>query len=400
MSRLLPVLLFVLFYPFIQLTGQEKPIRITGVVSDSTNKAPIPYVNVFIANTTIGTMTNEKGEFFLNIPMQAAELVLTHLGYDIKKVFIAKSNKQSIVLTVKMIPRLINIKEAIIIGKRDPSRKFYQRIFREYFLGDRLQNECILKNPEVLEFRNEGLRIIANAGSPLIIDNFRLGYSLKYYLDFFVFQESGDVNQSNKQQGFYSFQGIALFEEMKSDLKEVIQRWHENRMNIYAGSLSNFLSSVYKNKLSENKYTVLKPGLPATKQPKNSVSGKMKKNKVQTNIEIDSVFYFDRTNKEQKYLYYEPENYFPIFEHAGLDEKSLNRSLKFTDSLLIFRDTRDTPELYDDETTLFFIGNGKLVFNKDGLYQIFDGDLIWGSLDTAKKLIKLLPLDYQPIIEK
>lgn len=394
------VLLFVLFYPFIQLIGQERPLQISGVVIDSTTQAPIPYVNVFVANTTIGTMTNEKGEFSLNIPIQAAELVFTRLGYDIKKVIIAKSNKQSIVLTVKMLPRLINIKEAIIIGKRDPSRKFYQRIFREYFLGDRLQNECILKNPEVLEFRKEGLRIIANARSPLIIDNFRLGYSLKYYLDFFVFQESEDVNQSNKQQGFYSFQGVALFEEMKSDLKEVIQRWHENRMNIYAGSLSNFLSSVYKNKLSENKYTVLKPGLPATKQPKNSVSGKKRKNKAQRDIEIDSVFYFDETKKEQKYLYYVPENYFPIFEHAGLDEKSLTMSMKFTDTLLVFRDIRDTPELYDDETAMFFIGNGELVFGKDGSYQIFDGDLIWGSLDSAKKLIKLLPLDYQPIVEK
>jgi hypothetical protein len=46
--------------------GQESKNQIKGVVTDSLTREPVPYANVYFANTSIGTSTNEKGEYSLS----------------------------------------------------------------------------------------------------------------------------------------------------------------------------------------------------------------------------------------------------------------------------------------------------------------------------------------------
>jgi hypothetical protein len=45
--------------------GQHSKNQIKGVVTDSLTNEPVPYANVYFANTSIGTSTNEKGEYSL-----------------------------------------------------------------------------------------------------------------------------------------------------------------------------------------------------------------------------------------------------------------------------------------------------------------------------------------------
>ena len=40
---------------------------IFGQVLDGSTREPLPYVNVYINNSTIGTVTNERGEYSLKI---------------------------------------------------------------------------------------------------------------------------------------------------------------------------------------------------------------------------------------------------------------------------------------------------------------------------------------------
>ncbi len=60
--------------------AQLKSIR--GKVIDDKTKETLPYVNLFIGNTTKGTSTNEAGEFtFTNLPIGSYNIVASMIGY-------------------------------------------------------------------------------------------------------------------------------------------------------------------------------------------------------------------------------------------------------------------------------------------------------------------------------
>jgi hypothetical protein len=378
--RILSALVVLIASSWLDTAAQLTNIKVKGVVLDSITREPVPFANAFFANTTIGTTTNDKGEFSLNYPKAiSAELVFSQLSFDLKKLWIDAKYKDSL-LIILMHPKATNIKEVNIIGKKNPSRQYYLRIFNQYFLGDAGKLNCVLENPGVLEFRKEGSRIYASASTPLIIRNTHLGYYLKYYLDYFVFNDISDFDETRDNQSWYGFQGSALYSKMNSRVQEEQQQWSDSRTEAYQGSFGHFLSCLYMDSLPANSYLVLRAGIPDS-LPKE--------------ILTDSVFYYDEAKLAQKYLHYAMWKNLRLFNRTKLEEVSQKRSLRFADSLLVFRDTRKTPlELYDDEVTLFHLGKGLLEFNSQGTYQVYNSDLIWGALDSKKRIINLLPLDY------
>ena len=58
--------------------------QIRGVVKDSISGEPIPYVNIWVENETIGTTSETNGSFSLDIKEEKL-LVFSALGYEIKK---------------------------------------------------------------------------------------------------------------------------------------------------------------------------------------------------------------------------------------------------------------------------------------------------------------------------
>lgn len=62
---------------------QIKYVHVTGVVLDKTTKTPVPSVNIFLKKSSIGTFSNELGEFSLSIPdsLISDTLALSSIGY-------------------------------------------------------------------------------------------------------------------------------------------------------------------------------------------------------------------------------------------------------------------------------------------------------------------------------
>ena len=71
----------VLFFISFSLSAQ-----IRGVVKDSISGEPIPYVNIWVENETIGTTSETNGSFSLDIKEEKV-LVFSALGYESKKLF-------------------------------------------------------------------------------------------------------------------------------------------------------------------------------------------------------------------------------------------------------------------------------------------------------------------------
>lgn len=73
--------------------------QITGMCIDTLGQ-PIPYVNIGLKNTTIGTVTNEEGRFVIDGKSLIEKncLIISHIGYKTKSVVVAKQTEIKIVL--------------------------------------------------------------------------------------------------------------------------------------------------------------------------------------------------------------------------------------------------------------------------------------------------------------
>jgi hypothetical protein len=366
------------------VTGQVKNITVTGVVIDSVERVPVPYANVFIANTTKGTMTDENGFFTLpGVPASGAEVVFQSIGYQTGRIYVTGKDGGNVNLRAVMSPYAIPIDEVVIKGRPDPNRNYFIRIFREFFLGDPYEDVCRLKNPEDVDLKRVGNMIIGTARKPLIIENYHLGYSLSYNLEYFAFQSAPWLNLKKvKVPSYYTFQGTALYRELEATVNGQQKKWESNRKRLYEGSFTDFLARLYQNQLVENRYRVT----PALLPPIPDV-GK---------APLDSILWYDPEESEVKYLKWRRSGTLDLygFTHTGPNDST--RILSYPGKLVIIKDFSGTSYTGDDEVSLLSIGKAELVFNRRGEYQVYNGDLNWGILNTGQKVINLLPLDYRP----
>lgn len=94
-------------------------ITVSGVVKDKQNRKRLEYVNISIPGSTIGTVTNEEGEFSFKIknPSQVKAVAISHIGYHNNKVTLNGGDISN--LTVWMSP-YENMLDEIIIHAREP----------------------------------------------------------------------------------------------------------------------------------------------------------------------------------------------------------------------------------------------------------------------------------------
>lgn len=113
------------FY-FLLLVSLSLSAQIRGVVKDSISGQPIPYVNIWVENESVGTTSETDGSFLLDIKEEKV-LVFSVLGFEIKR---ASSKIEIIFLT----PKVFELKEVVI------ERPKFQR---EIEIGQKLQKKAI-----------------------------------------------------------------------------------------------------------------------------------------------------------------------------------------------------------------------------------------------------------------
>ena len=85
--------------------------QIRGVVKDSISGEPIPFVNIWVENETVGTTSEADGTFFLEASKQK-NLVSSVLGYERKTI------KGSQISVVQLKPMAYDLREVVILNKK------------------------------------------------------------------------------------------------------------------------------------------------------------------------------------------------------------------------------------------------------------------------------------------
>lgn len=239
-KQLFRFLLLVVFITFsYSTTAQYGTIK--GKVWDSKTLQPLPLAAVYINLTTVGTRSNDDGEFKLDkVPIGENELVVSYAGYQVYQTRISISDSTSIFLDIKLSAQVL--KEITVTSKKDDVWKKQLNKFSSLFFGiNDNTKQCKLLNPWVLEFadvENGGLK--AEASAPLLIENLSLGYNISYQLKKF---EVGATT--------YSISGVTWFQEIPTDDPTLKKVWINNRKNAYLGSPRHLFKAITENRVSQ-----------------------------------------------------------------------------------------------------------------------------------------------------
>jgi len=121
-----------LFYLLIALLYvQNIGAQVSGVVRDETGE-PLPYVTIYVKNTSIGTVSNATGLYSLNAAKGTVDVVFQYIGYK-TEVRTVEIGSKPVQLNVEMEPSSLELGE-VIITDQNPGERIMRQVIakREY----------------------------------------------------------------------------------------------------------------------------------------------------------------------------------------------------------------------------------------------------------------------------
>ena len=92
--------------------------RVSGIVTDSASKSPLPSVTILVKGTKTGTQTSADGKFSFTVPANATTLVVSSVGYGSKEVPICSGS-----INVSLSQSGTALSEVVVIGYGTSGKK-------------------------------------------------------------------------------------------------------------------------------------------------------------------------------------------------------------------------------------------------------------------------------------
>ncbi|RPA67334.1 TonB-dependent receptor [Cyclobacteriaceae bacterium YHN15] len=243
------ILLICLFF-LIAHAGRAQTL--SGKVVEEQSGKPLPFANVFISNTTLGSTTDKNGNYRISGKLpQNLELVVSFMGYYTKYRSIALSGRNYVTVNFELLPKENQLDEVQLKVKKDKKWERDLKRFERVFIAlgdDPFIKENTITNPWLLDFDHGKFEggtkyFSASAMEPLKIENSSLGYSIEYHLQEFI----------ETRYGFF-YKGLVNFNEMETDQEEQISDWEDKRNYTFHGSLRHFLLALLHRKPQISNY--------------------------------------------------------------------------------------------------------------------------------------------------
>ncbi len=152
------ILIFSLILSFTALFAQQRVV--TGRVTDE-SKAPVIGASVIVPGTTIGTITDIDGNFKLQVPNTAKNLLFSFVGFDSQEVGI--SGKSSV--DVKFRMSSVGLQEIVTVGY-GTQKKVNLTGSVAALKGDALAERSTIQTSQALEGMAAGVTVTSNNGKP------------------------------------------------------------------------------------------------------------------------------------------------------------------------------------------------------------------------------------------
>jgi hypothetical protein len=224
-------------------------VSIKGVVTNRSDHRSISNASVYVNNSSIGTTTDENGNFDLTIYGAVTELIVSHVGFEKQSLTIDLHSFKGN-LDIELKPRADLMNNVTIQIKNKENWKKWGKLFTDYFIGElEFAKKCRILNPEVIRFSyNKNMQtVIARARKPILVENRALGYIVHFDMDSFSYSF-----QSNQifRAGSIFFENIAAKDSTEAE------QFAANRLYAYRGSKMHFMRSIVAGNFSDEGFKV------------------------------------------------------------------------------------------------------------------------------------------------
>ena len=206
-----------------------------GYIEEAESGTTLPGAHVFLANTSIGDISDPNGQFAVqDVPAGSYQLLVTMIGYKPLKQVIQLQRDETLTLALKLEKEIYEVGEITVVEQRSKGWKRDLNKFKRVFLGQTPNRKgCEITNPFDIDFKEEYGFFKASASRPIIVENRSLGYKITYLLSHF-----------SMRSGEYRYQGEPVFEDLEPGSAKETRRWEEMRAKTFEGSFAHFLRSL------------------------------------------------------------------------------------------------------------------------------------------------------------
>jgi hypothetical protein len=220
---------------------------VKGQITDATDGLPVEGANIFIANTTIGTSSDEMGNFSITVSGNGSfEIVVSHVAYksNVLKINTPQSfHRHDVALE-------INELQEIVVTARSRHKQKDINLFWSKILGEKPSKEGmeVLNPDKVYFFLNNDKILKVSCKEPIEVINHQMGYRIKYVLNNF---------QHDYRKKTTTFSGMPHFEELipQDDLQK--NRWEKKRQEVYAFSTTHFFRALYRKQIHKEGFLLI-----------------------------------------------------------------------------------------------------------------------------------------------
>lgn len=205
-------------------TPEKKEIQqypITGKITDEKGES-LPFVNVLVKGTTVGTVADFDGQFSLNAPDKNAILVFMSMGYETQEISI--NGKE--VINVVMKPDLNQLKEIVLTVQARGQKKAIQdqlnsNTIKNVVAADRLQENPDANSVEAIG-RLPGVSVTRSGGegNGLVVRGLAPKYTAVTLNGVKMAATGGDGRETNISGiSQYALQGAEVFKSLTADME-------------------------------------------------------------------------------------------------------------------------------------------------------------------------------------
>ncbi len=340
---------------------------IKGKVQDAKTLEILPFANVFLNNTTIGTTSDVKGNFELRSIKQPGtyELIVSFVGYETFKTELSLTVDETVNAEIKLEPSKLELGNIDVKGARDEVWEKQLKKFEKSFLGrDKMAAACKILNPWVIDFVEGGIqgKFIATADDPIEIFNLALGYKVMFYLKLFWVDKTG-----------YSIVGNARFEEMQSPDVNEQEQWQVNRKLSYQRSSHHLFKAMIDHRIGGEGFRLY------TEKPEYE------------NATTRSANFGNELGKVV--MRYDTSALVQPAEETGFYKIKMKGRVEvhYVNERAAIRTYRDTPH----QVSWIKLSKDSIIVNKDG-FELNPLDVSLSGEMSADRVARMLPLDYVP----
>ena len=114
--------------------GGQNSMAVSGRITDAEKDAPLPFAQIALNNSTIGTVSNEEGQFYLAIPENHLQdtIVITYLGYETARMPVSGLIGKTSLIRLKSKEFELKEVEVVSLTPEEVMRRMFNRISENY----------------------------------------------------------------------------------------------------------------------------------------------------------------------------------------------------------------------------------------------------------------------------